>query len=155
MLLYTQHVVEILHGLAGSAFSKIVEARDEDQAASRLVQCESDVAKISVRDVLQFGQRASGPDANQGTPGVELAVERLDIRGGLRLVEGNVNGGENSTSQRQQVGRENNLRLAQTGMFENLRCVTVGEKPVGLEIFIHLNKFVWVRGRSARMTLVA
>jgi hypothetical protein len=30
-------VIEILDGLAGGAFSKIVEARDDDQAASRFV----------------------------------------------------------------------------------------------------------------------
>src|SRR5260370_41321672 len=94
-------MVEILNGLAGSAFSKIVEARDDDQAASRVVQCESDVAKIGVSDVLQFRQRAGGPDANHGTAGVELAVERLDVRGGLRLGECCADGGKDSRGERQ------------------------------------------------------
>src|SRR5260370_35858549 len=30
--------------------------------------------------------------------------------------------------------------MARTGVFENLRCVTVGEKGVGLEIFIHFDE---------------
>jgi hypothetical protein len=34
LLLYLQHVIEILDGLAGGAFSEIVEARNDDQAAS-------------------------------------------------------------------------------------------------------------------------
>src|SRR2546421_5596352 len=87
-------MIKILHGLAGSAFSKIVEARDDDQAASRLVQRESDVAKIGMRNVLQLRQRADGPDANHGTAGVELAVERLDVSGGLRLPQAGGDGGK-------------------------------------------------------------
>src|SRR5260370_41779263 len=78
-------MVEILNGLAGSAFSKIVEARDDDQATSRVVQCESDIAKIGVSDVLQLRQCAGGPDANHGTAGVELAGDRLDVSGGVAL----------------------------------------------------------------------
>ena len=96
-------MVEILNGLAGSAFSKIVEARDDDQAASRLVQCESDVAKIGVRDVLQLRQRFGGLDANQGAAGVELAVERLDVRSSLGFAERNVDGGKNAAGERKQV----------------------------------------------------
>ena len=133
-------MVEILHGLAGSAFSKIIEARDDNQAASRLVECESEVAKISVRDVLQFGQRAGGPQANHRAPGIELAVERFDVRGSLRFAEGNVNGGKNTACERQQVRGENNLRLAETSVFENFRRVTMVEETVSLEIFIHFDE---------------
>jgi len=96
-------VIEILDGLAGGAFSKIVEARDDDEAASRFVQRESDVAKIGVSDVLQFRQRPGSPDANHRTAGVELAVERLDIRGGLRLTKRDVDGGKNAAGEGQQV----------------------------------------------------
>src|SRR5258708_8073397 len=96
-------MVEILHGLGGGAFSKIVEARDDDQAATRFVQREADVAKIGVRDVLQLRQCAGSPDANHGTAGVELAVERLDVRSGLRLGERDVDGGKNTAREREQV----------------------------------------------------
>src|ERR1700682_6777923 len=97
-------MVEILNGLAGSAFSKIVEARDDDQAASRFVERESDVAKIRVRDVLQLRQRAGSPDADHGTAGVELAVEGLDIRGGLRLARRGVNGGKDTVREWEKQG---------------------------------------------------
>src|SRR5882672_297468 len=133
-------MVEILNGLAGSAFSKIVEARDDDQAASRFVERESDVAKIRVRDVLQLRQCAGSPDADHGTAGVELAVESLDVRSRLRLGKRDVNGGKNAARKRQQVCRENNLRLAQTGVFENFRRVPVREKAIGLEILIHFDE---------------
>src|SRR6202795_1686018 len=133
-------MVEILHGLAGGAFSKIVEARNDDQAAPRMVQRKSDVAEIGVRDVLQLRPCAGGPDADHGTAGVELAVERLDVRGSLRFAEGNVDRGEDSACERQKVRRENNLRLAQTGVFKNFRCVAVREETVGLEIFIHFDE---------------
>src|SRR5260370_2067573 len=116
-------MVEILNGLAGSAFSKIVEARDDDQAASRFVERESDVAKIRVRDVLQLRQCAGSPDADHGTAGVELAVESLDVRSGLRLGERDVDGGKNTARERGQVRWENNLRLAQTRAFENFLAV--------------------------------
>src|SRR5256714_3010291 len=133
-------MVEILYGLAGSAFSKIIEARDDNQAASRFVQCESDVAKISVRDVLQFGERPGAPQANHRAPGIELAVERFNVRGSLRLGERNVNGGKNTACQRQQVSGENNLRLRQTSVLENFRRVTMVEETVSLEIFIHFDE---------------
>src|SRR5712664_1512950 len=120
-------MVEILHGLAGGAFSKIVEARDDDQAACGIVQRESDIAKIGVCDVLQLGQRAGGPDADHGTAGVEPAIKRLDVRGGLRLAESDVDGGKNATGEGKQMSRENNLRLAQTSVFENFGRVAVGE----------------------------
>jgi hypothetical protein len=91
-----QHVVEILHGLAGGAFSKIVETRDDDQAVSRVVKGKSDVAEIRARDVLQLGQRAGGPDTDHGTASVELAIKRLDVRSGLRLRESDVDAGKNA-----------------------------------------------------------
>src|SRR5712692_1327103 len=151
-------MIEILHGLAGSTFPKIVEARDDDQAPSRIVQRESDVAKIGVRDVLQFRQRAGGPDANHGTASVELEVERLDVRGGLRLAECDVDGGKNAAGEGQQMCRENNLRLAQTGVFENLRRVTVSEKSVSLEVFIHFDEVeiaarAFARAAGARLAI--
>src|SRR5260370_42466287 len=105
-------MVEILNGLAGSAFSKIVEARDDDQAASRVVQCESDVAKIGVSDVLQFRQRAGDPDANHGTAGVELAEEGLDGRGGLELHERGGSGGKGSAGGGRSRSFETKVRLA-------------------------------------------
>src|SRR3982074_27945 len=133
-------MVEILHGLAGGAFSKIVEARNDHQTAAGFVQRESDVTKIGVRDVLQLRQRAGWPNADHRAAGVELAVERFDVRGGLRLGERDVNGGKNAAREREQVRRENNLRFAQTGMLENFRRVAVREKVVGLEIFIDFDE---------------
>src|SRR5207244_10432160 len=100
----------------------------------------SDVAKYSVRYVMQLGKRAGGLQANHRAPGIELAVERFDVRGSLRFGEGNVNAGKNTACQRQQVRGENNLRLAETGVFENFRRVTVVEETVSLEIFIHFDK---------------
>src|SRR5258707_14081802 len=97
-------MVEILHGLAGGAFSEIVKARYEDQAASRMVQRESDIAKICVRDVLQLRQAAGGPDANHWPAGVEPAIERFDVRGSLRLGGSEVDSGKNCAGKREQMG---------------------------------------------------
>jgi len=96
--------LKILHGLAGGAFSEIVKARDEDQAASRVVQRESDIAKICVRDVLQLRQAAGGPDAHHRPASVEPAIERFDVRGSLRFGEGDVDGRKNAARKRQQMG---------------------------------------------------
>ena len=96
LLLDTQDVVEILNGLAGGAFAKIVEARDDDQTLAGLVQGKADVAEIRVRDVLQFGQRAGDPDTDHGTASIELAIKRLDVRSGLRLRESDVDAGKNA-----------------------------------------------------------
>ena len=96
-------MIEILHGLASGAFSKIVEAIDDDQAASGVVQCESDIAKIGVRDVLQLRQRSGGPDTNHGAASVELTVKRLDVRGSLRFTKRDVDRGENAAGEGKQV----------------------------------------------------
>jgi hypothetical protein len=103
LLLYSQHVIEILHGLASCALSEIVEARNDNKAAAGLVQCETDVAKIGVCDVLQLRQCASGPNADHGAAGVELAVKGFDVRSRLRFLEGNVDGGKNAAGEREQV----------------------------------------------------
>jgi hypothetical protein len=52
VLLNTHHVIEVLNGLARRAFAEIVQARHEDQTATRLIQREADIAKICVRDML-------------------------------------------------------------------------------------------------------
>src|SRR5271166_5124138 len=90
--------------------------------------------------MLQLGQSAGGPNANHGTAGIEPAIERLDVRGGLRFAERHVDSGKNAARKRQQMRGENNLRLAQTRMLENFRSVTMGEEIVSLEIFIHLDE---------------
>src|SRR5260370_42294099 len=105
-------MVGVLSGLDGGAFSKIVEGREDVQAASRFVQGESDVAKIRVRDVLQLRQRAGRPDTNHRAAGVELAIERLDVGGGLRFAERNADGRKNAARARQQERLKNNPRLA-------------------------------------------
>jgi hypothetical protein len=81
VLLNSQHVIEILHGLPGGAFSKIVQTGNDNQATSGFVQSKTDIAEIGVGDMLQLGQSASGPDANHLTPGVKLPKESLDVGG--------------------------------------------------------------------------
>src|SRR5580658_942895 len=96
-------MVEILNGLTGGAFAKIVEARDDDQALTRFVQRKADVAEIGVRDVLKLGQGAPGPDAHHGAPSIELAVESFDRVGRLLRGKRYVNRGKNTARERQQV----------------------------------------------------
>ena len=48
-------MVEILNGLAGGAFAKIVEARDDDEALAGLIRGKTDVTEVGVGDVLQLG----------------------------------------------------------------------------------------------------
>ena len=103
MLLDPQHVVEILHGLPGGAFPEIVETGDDDEATSGFIQSKADVTEIGVCDVLQFRQRARGPDADHGPPGVELAIERFDVCGGLRGIEIHIDRGKNPARERQQM----------------------------------------------------
>jgi len=91
---------------------------------------------------------------------------------------------KNAAGERSAGESRKHLRLAQTGVFENFRRVAVGEKAVDLEIFNPLrrsgdrgeglcprrwrrtlqsqttpapgaSKPAWVRGRRARITLVA
>src|SRR6266567_2052067 len=133
-------MIEILHGLSGSAFAKIVKTGDDNQTTAGLVQGKADVAEIGVRDVLQLRQSAGGPDPHHGTARIEPAVKRLHVRGGLRLLEGDVNGGKNAARERQQVGRKNHFLLRQARVVENFRRMAVREEAIGLEILIHLDK---------------
>ncbi len=96
-------MVEILNGLTGGAFAKIVEARDDNETLAGLIQREADVTKVAAGDVLQLGQSASGPDADHGTPGVKLAIQSFD--GFRRLLRGerDIDGREDATGQRQEV----------------------------------------------------
>ncbi len=57
MLLYPQHVIPVLNGLAGRAFSEIVEAGNDDQAAAAFIQSKTQVAIIRVCHMLQLRQR--------------------------------------------------------------------------------------------------
>src|SRR5487761_530952 len=121
-------MIEILDGLTGGAFAEIVETRDDDQTLAGFVQDKTDVAEIRVCDVLQLRQSARRPNAHHGAAGVKLAKESFD--GIWRLLRGerDVNRGENATSERQQVRRKNELRLAEAGVLENFRGVAVREK---------------------------
>src|SRR5439155_16349618 len=99
--------------------------RNDDQAASGFVQSESDIAKIRVRYVLQFRQRACGPDADHRAASIKAPVQRFDSRSGLRFAEGDVDGGKDTAGEREQVRGENDLRFAQTSVVESLRRVAV------------------------------
>src|SRR5208282_5376008 len=133
-------MVEILNGLAGGAFAKIVETRDDDQALAGLVQDKANVTEIGVGYMLQLGQRARGPDANHGPTGVELAIEGFDRFRGLLGRERHVNGGKNASRKRQQMRRENELRFGEAGVLENFGRVAVREKIVGFEIFVDFDE---------------
>ena len=91
-------------------------------------------------DLLQFGQRARGPDTDHGPPGEELAVERFDIRRNLGFLEIYVNRGKYAACERQQMRRKHDLILGETGMLEDLRSMPVREQPIGLEILIDFDE---------------
>src|ERR1700676_1213497 len=96
-------MVEILNGLAGGAFAKIVEARDDDEALAGLIRGKTDVTEVGVGDVLQLGQSARGPDTNHGAAGVKLTIAGFDDLGRLLGRERDVDRGENSARERQEV----------------------------------------------------
>src|SRR5580692_13185038 len=96
-------MVEILNGLAGGAFAKIVETGDQDQALAGFIQGKTNVTEVGVGDVLQLGQSARGPDADHGPASIKLAIEGFDNIGRLPGGEGDVDGRENSARQRQKV----------------------------------------------------
>ncbi len=112
LLLNSQKMVEILYGLASGTFAEIVETRDDDEPAAGTIECEADVRKIGVRDVLQF-------------PGA-LRLSRCGPWGGLRRScgralrwlrefavrgERDVDRGKNAAGNGQQVRRKNELRF--------------------------------------------
>src|SRR5580658_4074395 len=133
-------MVEILNGLARGAFAKIVEARDDNQSPARLVQSKADVTEIGVRDVLQFRQRARGPNANHGASGIKLAIKGFNGVWRLLLCERDVNRGKNSTCERQQMSRKNELRFAEPGVFQDFRGMAMREKIVGFEVFVDFDE---------------
>src|SRR5260370_38420142 len=114
-------MIEILHGLSGSAFAKIVKTGDDDQTTTGLVQGKADVAEIGVRDVLQLRKSAGGPDPHHGTARVEPAVKHLHVRGGLRLLKGDRNSGKNAAPEKQQRGRKKHLLPRQAAASQDLR----------------------------------
>src|SRR5713101_3749957 len=132
--------MEILNCLARRAVAEIVEAGDDDEAFAGVVQGESDIAEIGVRDVLQLGQRASGPDAHQGAASVELSEDGFDGFGGIRRAERHVNGGKNSASQREQMSGKHETIFGQTSVVKNFGSVAMREQVVGLEIFVDLDE---------------
>src|SRR5580658_923324 len=133
-------MVEILNGLTCGAFAKIVEAGDHDQSPARLVQDKADVTKIGARDVLQFGQRARGPDADHGASGIKLAIEGFDGISRLLLSERDVNRRKDAARERQEVRRKNELRLAESCVLENFRRVAMREKIVSFEVFVDFDE---------------
>src|SRR5580704_3171800 len=96
-------MVEILNGLAGGAFAKIIETRNDNEALAGLIQNEADVAEIGVSDVLELGQRAGRPDAEHVAARVKLAIEGFDRLRRLLGGERDVNGRENAARERKQV----------------------------------------------------
>jgi hypothetical protein len=52
VLLYPQHVIEILNRLPGSAFAQIVQAGHDHQAFPAFVEHKADIAEICVCYVL-------------------------------------------------------------------------------------------------------
>src|SRR5437764_418446 len=133
-------MVQILDRLAGCALPEIVETGDQNQAAARRIQSKADIAKIRMRDVLQLGQRAGRPNAYHGPSGVEPPKEFFDFGNSSWLLERDVNGGKNSARERQQVCREDHLRLAQAGMFKDFRRVAMRENAVSLKILVYFHK---------------
>src|SRR5882757_7960781 len=99
-------MVEILNGLARSAFTEIVKTRNDNEAATRAVENEAEVSEIGVGDVLDFGKRAGLPDADHRAASVGFAIERFDGVRGLRLGECEIDRGENTSRNGKEMGRE-------------------------------------------------
>src|SRR5215472_4340459 len=99
-------MVQILHGLARSAFPEIVETGDKDQASSRRIQHKTDVAKVRVCDVLQLRQSACRPDTHHRLSRVKLAKQSFYFSGGFLLIQRDVDGRENPARERQEVCRK-------------------------------------------------
>src|SRR5882672_491397 len=102
-------MVEILNGLACSAFAEIVETRNDDEAATRAVENEAEVGEIGVGDVLDFGKRTCLPDTDHRAASVGFAIERFDGFRRLRLGERDVDRGENAARNGKEMRREDEL----------------------------------------------
>src|SRR2546430_2093904 len=133
-------MVEILHGLARGAFAKIVETRNDDEAAAGAVEDEAEVGKIGVRDMLDFGKRAGFPDADHRAASVGFAIKRFDGVRRLRLGERDVDRGENAARDGKEMRRKDELRFGQAGVIENFGRMAMRKEIVGLEIFVELGE---------------
>ncbi len=136
-----------MNGLARRALAEIVEAGDDDEAFVGVIQGEPDIAEIRVRDVLQLGQRAGGPDANHGTASVKLSKDSFDGFRGIRGAERDVDSGKNSTSQREKMRGKDEAIFGQAGVLENFRRVAMGKQVVGLEIFVDFDEVEVATGK--------
>jgi len=86
----------------GSAFSKIVKARDDHRRRP-------DLSSANPMSQNWYAQRAAtpatcrGPDAKPWNGRRRTCGRALDVSGGLRLAERDVDGGKNAARERQQV----------------------------------------------------
>jgi len=70
----------------------------------------------------------------------ELAEDGFDFSGGTRLTEGDVDGGKNSASEREEMSGEDDAIFGQAGVLENFGRVAMREEVIGLEIFVDLDE---------------
>src|SRR5439155_5254022 len=133
-------MIESLYCLACRAIPKIVQARNDHQAATRRIEREADVREIGVCYVLQLWQGAGFPDADHRAASVRFAEKRFDAFRRLRFLERDVDRGKNSARQRKQMRGEDHLRFRQTGMFCNFGRMSMRKEIVSLEIFVQLSK---------------
>src|SRR5882724_8801774 len=133
-------MVEILNGLACGAFAEIVETRNDDEAATRAVEGETEVGEIGVRDMLDFGKRTGLPDADHRAASVGFAIKRFDGVRGLRLGERDVDRGKNAARNGKEMRREDELRFGQAGVVENFGRVAMRKEVVRLEVFVELGE---------------
>ncbi len=140
MLLESESEIEILHGLSGGAFAEIIETRDDDESRSRSVEGKADIAEIGLHDMLQFGNSARRPNANHGAGSIKLSVNGLDGLGNGWLGERDINSGEDSASNREEVRGEDEFGLVHASVLEDFGRVAMGKKIVGAKVFIHFDE---------------
>src|SRR5258708_8351517 len=122
------------------ALAEIIEGGNDDEAFDGIVQGEPDIAKIGVRDVLQLGQRAGGPDADHGTTSVKFSEDGFDGFGRIGGTERHVDGGKNPASQWEEMRGEDDAIFRPARAFEDFPRVSMGKKIIGLEIFVDLDE---------------
>ena len=104
------------------------------------IEGKPDVAEIRFDDVLKFRNGASGPDANHGAIGIELAVDGFDRLRCLRFLECDVDGRKNTARYRQKMRGEDQLRRGNSRMFEDFRGVAMREQVIRAKVLVNFDE---------------
>ncbi len=126
-----------MDGLASSAFSQVIDGRNDDGASTSGIEDETDVAEVGSLDSAEVGHCASGVKTDEGLIGVGFFVDGKKLDGLFDVLGPDIDGFEDPTLERKQVSREGELAFAQARVLQDLRNVAMMQDAVGIEVLGH------------------